>query len=245
MLREVNTFNEGVVKGKCNMWSEGCTICDAESIFELCFNAEFVQPYVDLWATTVYKHGPDPHASKQNKVFDDACLQAFHMHHFKATTLCMSQEKHTVPPHAYLQHWVFHGCTTILDYDRFVSKLLQIWQSLGQNRNSIERREVFGDLQCSTKAVRGHEVFGWSGDFDSCTDQANTSDRGSFRSSVSRDDLIAPVWRFLGVRGRNSVGRESVDFNNLHSAACKIDDCNCIGPCADECNHTTQKFFRQ
>lgn len=74
-------------------------------------------------------------------------------------------------------------------------------------------------LETCNAARRSCELtgrFGWSQDFDSCTDQATTSDRGSFRSSVSNEDLIALVWRLLRVRGRHNVGRESVDFNNLH-----------------------------
>ena len=52
------------------------TVCHTKTVLELCLNAKLVKPYIDLWTSTMYKHGPYADTGQQHKVFDDTCLQA-------------------------------------------------------------------------------------------------------------------------------------------------------------------------
>ena len=67
---------------------------------------------------------------------------------------CVTRERRAQPlSHAYLQHGVLHGCTTILDHYCFVSELLQVWQSLRQDRYPVKRRKILGHLQVRNGVV--------------------------------------------------------------------------------------------
>lgn len=53
------------------------TIGDAQAVFELRLDADFVEPVVDLRAAAVHQHRPDAHARQQHQILDHALLRIF------------------------------------------------------------------------------------------------------------------------------------------------------------------------
>ena len=51
------------------------TICDAQAILELGFNAQLIQPDVDFWSTAMHKHCVNAHTGKQHQIIYDSFLQ--------------------------------------------------------------------------------------------------------------------------------------------------------------------------
>ena len=51
------------------------TVCDSQTVFELCFDAKLIEPYVDFWTSTMYQNWPNSNTRKQNQVLDDSSLQ--------------------------------------------------------------------------------------------------------------------------------------------------------------------------
>ena len=50
------------------------TVCDSQTVFELCFDAKLIEPYVDFWTSTMYQNWPNSNTCKQNQVLDDSSL---------------------------------------------------------------------------------------------------------------------------------------------------------------------------
>ncbi len=54
---------------------EFITVCDSQTVLELCLDSKFVEPYVDLWPSTMYQYWSYSNTRKQHQVFDHSSLQ--------------------------------------------------------------------------------------------------------------------------------------------------------------------------
>mmetsp|Transcript_62274 Transcript_62274/g.197179 ORF Transcript_62274/g.197179 Transcript_62274/m.197179 type:complete len:340 (+) Transcript_62274:382-1401(+) len=92
----------------------GRLVRHTQPVLELGLDAKLPQPGVDLRATTVHEHGPDPHERHQDEIAH----------------------------HPSLQGRVLHCSPAVLDHDSLVVEPLQVGEGLGKHGHPLEGRDA-------------------------------------------------------------------------------------------------------